>query len=76
VQSFARSAAGADLLPIVRIDDELGTDYLRSLSQRVTAESESDCVISTVHRAKGLEWRRVKVVNDPVQVRRRQTGGR
>lgn len=64
VQSFARSAAGADLLPIVRIVDELGTDYLRALSQRVTAESESDYVISTVHRAKGLEWRRVKVVND------------
>ncbi|WP_345816678.1 ATP-binding domain-containing protein (plasmid) [Paraburkholderia sp. PREW-6R] len=64
VQSFARSAAGSDLLPIVRIVDELGTDYLRALSQRVSSEANSDYVISTVHRAKGLEWKRVKVVND------------
>lgn len=64
VQSFARSAVGADLLPIVRIVDELGTDYLRAISQRVASESDSDYVISTVHRAKGLEWKRVKVVND------------
>jgi len=64
VRSFARSAVGTDLLPIVRIVDELGTDYLRALSQRVTPEANSDYVISTVHRAKGLEWRRVKVVND------------
>lgn len=63
-QSFARSAAGADLLPIVCIVDELGTDYLRSLAQRLTPEAGADYVISTVHRAKGLEWKRVKVVND------------
>ncbi|OLL31773.1 DNA helicase [Burkholderia sp. SRS-W-2-2016] len=63
-QSFARSTAGADLLPIVRIVDELGTGYLRSLALRVTPEAGADYVISTVHRAKGLEWKRVKVTND------------
>ncbi|MGF6547352.1 UvrD-helicase domain-containing protein [Paraburkholderia youngii] len=63
-QSFARSVAGADLLPIVRIVDELGTGYLRSLAQRIAPETDSDYVISTVHRSKGLEWKRVKVVND------------
>ena len=40
------------------------TDYLRALAQRVTPERDADYVISTVHRAKGLEWRRVRVVND------------
>src|SRR5262249_40372626 len=64
VQSFARSAAGQDLLPIVQIVDERGTDYLRVLAQRMTPEREADYVISTVHRAKGLEWKRVRVVND------------
>lgn len=63
-QSFARSAAGADLLPMVRIVDELGTDYLRSLAKRLTPEAAAHYVISTVHRAKGLEWKRVRVVND------------
>ncbi|SAK83497.1 superfamily I DNA/RNA helicase-like protein [Caballeronia calidae] len=64
VQSFARSAAGQDLLPIVQIVDDRGTDYLRALAQRTTPEREADYVISTVHRAKGLEWKRVRVVND------------
>jgi hypothetical protein len=64
VQSFARCAAGQDLLPIVQIVDERGTDYLRTLAQRMTPEREADYVISTVHRAKGLEWKRVRVVND------------
>ncbi|WP_176060307.1 ATP-binding domain-containing protein [Paraburkholderia sp. BCC1876] len=63
-QSFARSPFGGDLLPIVRIVDELGTGYLRSLAQRVTPEADADYVISTVHRAKGLEWRRVRITND------------
>ncbi|WP_429293459.1 hypothetical protein [Paraburkholderia sp. CI3] len=63
-QSFARSAVGRDLLPIVRIVDGCGTAYLRALAQRVTPESGADYVISTVLRAKGLEWKRVKVAND------------
>ena len=63
-QTFARSAAGADLLPVVRIVDEFGTGYLHSLAQRITPEAQADYVISTVHRAKGLEWKRVKVIND------------
>ncbi|CAN7731983.1 hypothetical protein LJR267_009246 [Paraburkholderia hospita] len=60
-QTFARSAAGADLLPVVRIVDEFGTGYLRSLAQRITPEAQADYVISTT---KGLEWKRVKVIND------------
>jgi len=63
-QAFARGAFGQDLLPVVRIVDELGTGYLRALAQRSAAEGAADYVISTVHRAKGLEWKRVKVAND------------
>jgi len=63
-QAFARSAFGQDLLPVVRIVDELGTGYLRALAQRSAAQDAADYVISTVHRAKGLEWKRVRVTND------------
>ncbi|EIF32075.1 DNA/RNA helicase, superfamily I [Burkholderia sp. Ch1-1] len=63
-QAFAQSAVGRDLHPIVRIVDEFGTDYLRALARRITPEASADYVISTVHRAKGLEWKRVKVAND------------
>jgi hypothetical protein len=52
-QAFAQSAVGRDLLPVVRIVDELGTGYLRALAQRITPESEANYVISTVHRSKG-----------------------
>ncbi|MGV7241593.1 UvrD-helicase domain-containing protein [Caballeronia sp. M23-90] len=54
-QSFAQSAVGRDLLPIVRIVDEFGTAYLRELARRVTPVADADYVISTVHRAKGLQ---------------------
>jgi superfamily I DNA/RNA helicase len=52
------------LLPIVRIVDECGTGYLRELARRAMPEAGADYVISTVHRATGLQWKRVKVAND------------
>src|SRR5260370_1099224 len=35
-----------------------------ALIARVSPESEAEYVISTVHRAKGLEWSRVKIMGD------------
>jgi hypothetical protein len=64
VQEYARGYAGRDLLPIVQIIDREGTDYLRQLLAKVSPEAEADYVVSTVHRAKGLEWERVKVTGD------------
>jgi superfamily I DNA/RNA helicase len=64
VQEYARGYAGRDLLPIVQIIDREGTDYLRQLLAKVSPEAEADYVVSTVHRAKGLEWKRVKVTGD------------
>ncbi|MDI9699015.1 UvrD-helicase domain-containing protein [Burkholderia cenocepacia] len=64
VQSFARSVVGSDLLPIVQIVDQHGTDYLRALAQRIAPETTADYVVSTIHRAKGFEWKRVRVAND------------
>ena len=37
---------------------------MHALARRAAPEAVADYVISTVHRAKGLEWKRVKVVND------------
>ncbi|MFM0642636.1 3'-5' exonuclease, partial [Paraburkholderia metrosideri] len=64
VQEYARGHAGRDLLPIVQLIDNHGTDYLRDLLSRVSTEKDADYVVSTVHRAKGLEWDRVKVTGD------------
>ncbi|WGS55045.1 ATP-binding domain-containing protein (plasmid) [Paraburkholderia sp. D15] len=64
VQEYARGQAGRDLLPIVQLIDNHGTDFLRELLARVSSEKEADYVVSTVHRAKGLEWDRVRVAGD------------
>ncbi|WP_243856822.1 ATP-binding domain-containing protein [Paraburkholderia sp. BL6665CI2N2] len=48
----------------MRIVDELGTGYLQALAPRPATAGAADYGISTVHRAKGLEWKRVKVAND------------
>jgi len=63
-QDFARSVAGRDTRPIVEFIDEYGTNGLRGLVPMITPEERADYVISTVHRAKGLEWGRVKLMND------------
>ncbi|MFP3709988.1 ATP-binding domain-containing protein [Paraburkholderia sp. SIMBA_009] len=63
-QAFARTPFGQDLLPVVQIVDGLGTGYLRALAQQCAPERNADYMISTVHRAKGLEWKRVRVAND------------
>jgi superfamily I DNA/RNA helicase len=64
VQNYANSFAGRDLLPIVQIIDREGTAHLRDLLSRATPEADADYVVSTIHRAKGLEWDRVKVCGD------------
>lgn len=64
VQEYAASYAGRDLLPIVQIIDREGTAYIRDMLSRASPEAEADYVVSTIHRAKGLEWNRVKVCGD------------
>lgn len=64
VQTYAESFAGRDLFPIVNLIDQQGTDYLRGLLERISPEEHADYVISTIHRAKGLEWNRVRVTGD------------
>jgi superfamily I DNA/RNA helicase len=64
VQEYAHSFAGRDLLPIIQIIDREGPDYLRNLLSRISPETEVDYVVSTMHRAKGLEWNRVRVAGD------------
>ncbi|ASW04222.1 3'-5' exonuclease [Paraburkholderia aromaticivorans] len=64
VQEYASSYAGRDLLPIVQIIDREGTAFLRDMLSRASPEAEADYVVSTIHRAKGLEWNRVKVCGD------------
>ncbi|WP_243736988.1 3'-5' exonuclease [Cupriavidus sp. L7L] len=64
VQEYAQSFAGRDLKPLVTLIDNEGVDYLRLILTRVSPEDEADYIVSTVHRAKGLEWERVQLAGD------------
>ncbi|CAG9186039.1 3'-5' exonuclease [Cupriavidus pampae] len=64
VQEYADSFAGRDLKPLVKLIDDEGVDYLRLILTRVSPENEADYIVSTVHRAKGLEWDRVQLAGD------------
>lgn len=64
VQEYAESFAGRDLKPLVTLIDNEGVDYLRLIHTRVFPEDEADYIVSTVHRAKGLEWERVQLAGD------------
>ncbi|AJY62433.1 ATP-dependent helicase (plasmid) [Burkholderia glumae] len=63
-RAFSRSAIGVDLLPIVELIDQCGTDYLRRVARHAGMNSSGDYVVSTIHRAKGLEYKRVRIAND------------
>nr|WP_315593839.1 3'-5' exonuclease [uncultured Cupriavidus sp.] len=64
VQEFSESLAGRDLQPLVKLIDSEGVDYLRLILTRVSPEKEADYVISTAHRAKGLEFDSVYLAGD------------
>ncbi|WP_427308574.1 3'-5' exonuclease [Cupriavidus sp. H39] len=64
VQEHAESFAGRDLQPLVKLIDNEGVDYLRLILTRVSPEADADYIVSTVHRAKGLEWDRVHLAGD------------
>lgn len=62
VEEFSRSAEGRHLLPFVASVDKWGEKVLVSALNQVVDEPECDLVISTVHKAKGREWSKVRVV--------------
>ncbi|CAG9180347.1 ATP-dependent DNA helicase Rep [Cupriavidus laharis] len=64
VQEYAESFAGRDLQPLVKLIDEQGPAYLRQLLAAIAPEEQADYVVSTVHRAKGLEWPTVTLADD------------
>ncbi len=64
VQEYCDSVDGTDLKPLVKLVDEHGTEALRRSLKALKPIAEADYVISTAHKAKGLEWNRVQIEND------------
>ncbi|MFH8682650.1 UvrD-helicase domain-containing protein [Streptomyces lydicus] len=56
--------AGRDLLPLVELVDEHGSQALLRALGRLVPEESAEVTISTAHRAKGREWASVRIADD------------
>lgn len=62
---YANSPMGGDIKPILKLIETYGRERLLSiLESTVESADEADVTITTAHKAKGLEWSRVKLAND------------
>lgn len=64
VQDYAETNEGSDLKTLVKLVDDHGTDVLSKAVNSLTDVRDADYVISTAHKAKGLEWGRVQLDDD------------
>ncbi|MFB7631533.1 UvrD-helicase domain-containing protein [Streptomyces sp. NPDC056149] len=56
--------AGRDLLPLVELIDEHGSDAVLRALDRLSPEESAEVTVSTAHRAKGREWSSVRIADD------------
>lgn len=65
VQEYADSDEGSDLASFVSLIDEYSAaTLLRALDATVSDPADAALTASSAHRAKGLEWDRVRIGND------------
>ncbi|OKI08330.1 DNA helicase [Streptomyces sp. CB02923] len=70
--------SGRDLLPLVELVDEHGTEALLQALGRLSEEETAEVTVSTAHRAKGREWPTVRIADDftgPDDLDERDTDG-
>ncbi|GAA5707661.1 UvrD-helicase domain-containing protein [Streptomyces avermitilis] len=62
VQEYAeQDSAAAELKAIVELVDTYGPQQIIAAVRRMVDEDQARVVVSTVHKAKGREWRRVRI---------------
>ncbi|WP_392872732.1 UvrD-helicase domain-containing protein [Streptomyces sp. LN499] len=65
LQDYAgHDPSGGDLLPLVELVDEHGTEAILTAVDRLVEETHADVTVSTAHKAKGREWSQVKISED------------
>ncbi len=64
VHEYCETNDGSDIKPLVKLVDEHGTEPLKKALAKITPIEQADYVISTAHKAKGLEWNRVHLEDD------------
>lgn len=64
VQEFSETGEGSDLKTWVRLIEEHGTATIIEALNRLSSPQDADYVVSTAHKAKGLEWKSVQISDD------------
>lgn len=64
VQDYSETSEGSDLKTLVKLVDDHGTNVLTRAVNSLSHVNDADYVISTAHKAKGLEWARVQLDDD------------
>ena len=64
VQEYSKSDEGRDLRVMVSLVDNHGVDGILAIIRDTVSEDVADVTISTVHKAKGLQWDKVKIGGD------------
>ena len=65
LKEYADSPMGGDIKPILKLIEQYGRERLLNiLESTVEDPAEADVTITTAHKAKGLEWSKVRLSND------------
>ncbi|MEC7120318.1 MAG: UvrD-helicase domain-containing protein, partial [Pseudomonadota bacterium] len=64
VHEYCETSDSSDIKPLVKLVDEHGTEPLKKALDQISPIESADYVISTAHKAKGLEWQRVQIEDD------------
>lgn len=65
VVDFSGTKEGVELRPFVSLVERVGPDeMLRAINQSAPSPSAANVSISTIHKAKGLEWKSVRIADD------------
>lgn len=64
VLTYTEENSACDLAPIVSLIENNGTAFLKEVIEKTTKPSQHDCMISTAHKSKGLEFSGVKLCDD------------
>lgn len=64
VQEFSESGEGSDLKTWVKLIEEHGTKTITTAINSLSNVTQADYVVSTAHKAKGLEWNSVQIADD------------
>lgn len=63
-QYVEQDEAASDLAVFVRLVDDHGADELIRATRQLVTEATAQLTVSTAHKAKGREWKRVAIGND------------